>query len=94
LILYAKAKDFPDLREEHRLVTKEVELKVVLMFHHIEEMVLQGHNRMAHQPRDPLLELSLVDITILHQTEDQVHHPFHPQEDPKDLRLITSLDLP
>ena len=64
------------------------------MFHHTEEMVLQEHSQTVPQPKDPLLGLNLVDITIRHLTEDQVHHPFHPQEDHKGLRLITSLDLP
>lgn len=94
LISYAKARDFRGLKEEHRLVTREVEPKEARMFHHTEEMVLLAHSQTAHQLKDPLLEQSLVDITILHLTEDQVHHHFHPQEDHKGLRLITSLDLP
>lgn len=63
------------------------------MCHHIEEMVHRGHNQTVHQRKDHLLELSLVAIIIRLQTEDQERNLFHQQEDPKDLRQITSLDL-
>lgn len=71
-----------------------MEPKVVLMFHHTEEMGHQEHNQMAHQPKDLLLELNLVDIIIHLLIEDQEHHLFHQQEVHKDLRQIQSLDLP
>jgi hypothetical protein len=66
------------------------------MFHLIEGMgVHQGHSQMDHQPKDLLLELSMVDTIIHLQIEDPVHHHFHQQEDLKDLRqIISSLDLP
>jgi hypothetical protein len=63
------------------------------MFHHTEEMDHQEHNQMAHQPKDLLLERSLVDTIIHLLIEDQEHHLFHLLEVHKGLRQILNLGL-